>query len=159
MGRSRADSGMVGPVHRPRTLALMGWKIINVAEGDRMDRPTSRRREGPAAPESPPSFLSEVKSDIRGPLTFLVGLPWAVWWLSVWVLGTQGWAAWSIGISGTLVAFVLLLSYVLRFFPGVLWHSFWAHSRSRRVVQLVLIWAWEAALAILFVTCLVALLT
>ena len=128
-----------------------------MTEGGREGRATSHRREGPGAPES--SFLSHVKSDLREVLLFLVLLPLAIWALGEWVLTTRGWAAWSIGVSGAFVALLLLCSYVLRFFPAVLWHSFWSRSRPRRMAQLVLIWAWAAGLLVLVAAGVVALFT
>jgi hypothetical protein len=116
---------------------------VNAAANTSAPGPGSHRRPGRAAVRDPePSFPKVLWDYPREPalvgLGGLLGLGWGVS-TAVAVGPVLGRA---LGVVAAVAGLLVLVSYVLRFFPSALQGDCWYTTRPRRAVRLALDYAW-----------------
>jgi hypothetical protein len=111
----------------------MGAEVKDAGGGAGADRPATPR----------PSFLRIVWENPREPASVLL---WAgialVWGVERVLSSALDPPQRGIGALGVMAGATLLLSYTLRFFPGVLAAPAWQRGRPRRALRAVLKHSW-----------------
>jgi hypothetical protein len=109
------------------------------------------RSEATCPPTGPdtgvrPRVTTDLKENPRLVLTWALGLPAFVVGGTMQALMADAAGQRLVGVGIAVTAALLIASYVLRYFPGVLHHEWWARSRMRRLANGALLWAWVVLL-------------
>ena len=134
-------------------------RIVNDGDGPGEDyvhagEPTSHRRPGPAAirmPAEPVTFRGVLADNFREVLFIAASVLAALVWGGSSVATGDSPAARAAGAATIVAGLLLLASYALRFRRPVLEDDRWFRSRPRRVVRLVLVYAWGVYFATVLV--------